>query len=260
MAYLCIGKYAKTPYYVESFFLNIYSAEELCYYLYENAYLLDEEIMESRLCDFIENELGLTELARKLSGLIRAGASLCAFVSTILEDCYYCSREELKKIETSLRTNSELGIVEKRKARGDYLLSVEKYVLAIEEYNLAIHNTDKEYTKEFLARIYYNLAVAYSKLFLFEIAARYFEKSYQFSPEEDTQKSYLMAKKLSASGKENMDMEEEQDFPESESADFRMYVNARNAKQEGKISQYYEILNQLITKWKQEYRKSTSVE
>lgn len=260
MAYLCIGKYAKTPYNIDNFFLNIYSAEELCYYLYENAYLLDEEIMNGRLCDFVENELELTELGRKLSGLIRAGASLCAFVSTILEDCYYCSREELKKIESSLRTNSELGIVEKRKARGDYLLGVDKYVLAIEEYNLAIYNADKESAKEFLAKTYHNLAVAYSKLFLFEIAARYFGESYQILQDEDTYASYVMAKKMSASGKENDEAEDEQSFYEDMPADYKIYVNAQNAKQEGKISEHYEILNQLITKWKQEYRKSTSIE
>ena len=38
---LCQVKRAKNPYYISNISTNIYSIEELCYYLYHNIYLLD---------------------------------------------------------------------------------------------------------------------------------------------------------------------------------------------------------------------------
>ena len=52
--------------YIENISTNIYSIEELCYYLYHNIYLLDETIINEHLCDWIKNELGLLKLYQKL--------------------------------------------------------------------------------------------------------------------------------------------------------------------------------------------------
>ena len=43
---LCQVKRAKNPYYISNISTNIYSIEELCYYLYHNIYLLDETIIK----------------------------------------------------------------------------------------------------------------------------------------------------------------------------------------------------------------------
>lgn len=40
------GRYAGKPYFVEKFYINLYSIEELCYLLVEKAQMLDEEIMQ----------------------------------------------------------------------------------------------------------------------------------------------------------------------------------------------------------------------
>ena len=46
---LCQVKRAKNPYYISNISTNIYSIEELCYYLYHNIYLLDETIINEQL-------------------------------------------------------------------------------------------------------------------------------------------------------------------------------------------------------------------
>ncbi len=38
---LCQVKKAEKPFYIENISTNIYSIEELCYYLYNNLYLVD---------------------------------------------------------------------------------------------------------------------------------------------------------------------------------------------------------------------------
>lgn len=37
---LCLGRYARNPYFVERAYVNVYSVEELCYCLIRNAYLI----------------------------------------------------------------------------------------------------------------------------------------------------------------------------------------------------------------------------
>ena len=42
---VCEGTLAKTPYFVSEDGINLYSIEELCYYLMTNAYLLDDSVV-----------------------------------------------------------------------------------------------------------------------------------------------------------------------------------------------------------------------
>ena len=63
---LCQVKRASLPFYVENISKNIYSIEELCYYFYKNIYLIDESIINERLCNWLKDELGLSKLYEKL--------------------------------------------------------------------------------------------------------------------------------------------------------------------------------------------------
>lgn len=63
---LCLLPQAKKPYYIENIRTNIYSLEELCFYLYNNACLIDETLMNERLLDWLRDELGLKKLYRQL--------------------------------------------------------------------------------------------------------------------------------------------------------------------------------------------------
>ena len=45
---LCLLPQAKKPYYIENIRMNIYSLEELCFYLYNNACLIDESLLNER--------------------------------------------------------------------------------------------------------------------------------------------------------------------------------------------------------------------
>ena len=54
---LCKTPMASVPYYIKNVGTNIYSIEELCYYLYQNLYLVDESLMNVGLCKWIGREL-----------------------------------------------------------------------------------------------------------------------------------------------------------------------------------------------------------
>ena len=63
---LCQTKKAERPYFIENISTNIYSIEELCYYLYHNLYLIDASVINEELCMWIQQELELPKLATKL--------------------------------------------------------------------------------------------------------------------------------------------------------------------------------------------------
>ena len=63
---LCLLPQAKKPYYIENIRINNYSLEELCFYLYNNACLIDESLLNERLLDWLRDELVLTRLYLQL--------------------------------------------------------------------------------------------------------------------------------------------------------------------------------------------------
>ena len=56
--HLCQVKKARHPYFIESISTNIFTIEELCFYLEKNIYLLDQTIINEKLLDWISGRAG----------------------------------------------------------------------------------------------------------------------------------------------------------------------------------------------------------
>ena len=67
---LCHKKKAKHPYEISRIHMRIYTIEELCYYFCNNLYLVDYTIINRQLCDWLEEELELYDLADELRGIL----------------------------------------------------------------------------------------------------------------------------------------------------------------------------------------------
>lgn len=48
---ICRDELVKNPYYIESMGIRLYSMEELAFFLYENIYLVDRQMLGERLWD-----------------------------------------------------------------------------------------------------------------------------------------------------------------------------------------------------------------
>ena len=86
---LCQVKRASLPFYVENISKNIYSIEELCYYFYKNIYLIDESIINERLCNWLKDELGLSKLYEKLYRILEKEEGTSAFILAIFREIHY---------------------------------------------------------------------------------------------------------------------------------------------------------------------------
>ena len=77
---LCTKK-SDVPYRIKESDINIYSIEELAYYLYNNAYFTDNDFFSEDLIQYIEEKLGLKHIAEKLR---TAQSQNLGFVADIL--------------------------------------------------------------------------------------------------------------------------------------------------------------------------------
>jgi len=194
----CVGKYAENPLYVDKVYANVYSIEELCYVYYENAFLLDRDIVDKKTAVWIEKEAGLPDLARDLYGLVNANASAAAFVGTILTYVGYYSKDEIAKTESILRLNVSMNAFEKLKAKADFLVENKHYVLGIGEYMKLLEILPEE-EEELRSRIYNNLGITYMKLYLYDSAEKCFLASYAATNNETAYRHYLTVKRMSLS-------------------------------------------------------------
>ncbi|HOO27634.1 MAG TPA: tetratricopeptide repeat protein [Lachnospiraceae bacterium] len=273
---LCMGLLSTTPYYIVGLGINIYSIEELCFCLVQNAYILDRDLMDEKLCVFLEKQLKMTELSEKLKKLIDEEKSLGEFVTTILDEVFYCDEEEIKHVKQVLVDNASLGFAQKRKARGDNLLKAKKYTLAIDEYQYVLQCIKKEEEPELYAAILHNTGVAYAQLFLFEKAAGYYQEAVEMAGSRESLIQYLMAVRMTMRREQYERMLLRYGYEDAVVKEAEERMNTyRNAKPEssyaksleqirelqsnGKVSAYYCRIDDTLNIWKQEYRKNMIV-
>lgn len=189
---LCHKKRAKRPYEISRVHMRIYTIEELCYYICNNLYLIDHMIMNRRLCDWLQDELELGDMAEALRKELDQNASLSEFVLTILKGSVIYAPLEITKIQNLLEQLQNQKDVEKAKYKADTLLKAGEYASAILVYQSVINREwDDSVDKTFYGRIYACLGTAYGSLFLYEEAAAMYREAYHICEEPDMLKAYL---------------------------------------------------------------------
>lgn len=190
---LCQTKKAQNPYFIENISVNIYSIEELCYYLYHNLYLVDQTIMNEELCTWIAEELDLAKLAMKLRAKTDS-SNIEDFLYPIFKEINYLAYEELRAFHNKIaRLNKESELL-RQKRKGDSLVENGMYVNAIRVYQQILDRKGLQKEREgFWADVLYNLGCAYTYLFQMEKAMECFWAAYQEKNSPKLLKAYLLA-------------------------------------------------------------------
>ena len=190
--HLCQVKKARHPYFIESISTNIFTIEELCFYLEKNIYLLDQTIINEKLLDWIRDELGLVRLYRKLYEQLENGETIGNFILPIFKEIGYLSHDEFRELQEKIRTIEIQPEDLRRKMKADYLVEYRMYNNAIQEYATLLKNRNPgKMGVQFYAAVYANLASAYARLFLFEEAADCLWKSYETVRSNEIYRRYL---------------------------------------------------------------------
>lgn len=195
------GKYAEKPYFIDKFYTNLYSVEELCYLLVEKAEMLDPEIMQRDLVQWLDEQCGLNQLAHALYSLLNQNGSTAAFVGIILEYVSLYPADVIARTEEIIRGNEGLNPWERWKSKADYLLQNRRYYGALKQY-YALLTQLPETDKILRARIWHNMGVAYARLFMFMQAAQWFLKAYEADGAAESLALYLASVRMYSEDKE----------------------------------------------------------
>ena len=242
---ICNEPIAALPYYIEGISWNVYSLEELCYYVENNTYLLEKDFMNEELCTWIGKEVKNLKLAERLRDIMRMDGRLSEFVLALLVECGYCPRENIKEIVQIVCEMEEKSDFECNKVRADRLMEKEKYISSIYEYKRLLDSNEAgEQSKELIGNIWHNLGTAYARLFLFQEAMHCYDKAYNLNGNPASQEAIQMAGRcLTHEMKvENMEF--------SEKLDAIAALNTREHR-----SQYHKEISNVIFNWKEEYRR-----
>ncbi|MDY5703471.1 MAG: hypothetical protein SPK77_00755 [Lachnospiraceae bacterium] len=191
---LCRGPITATPYYIEEKALNVYSLEELSYYIYNNLYLINPGFMNNDLIHWIGNELGEKKLAAELMELLAENVPVHIFIGHILDSCGYLTGPEIKTVMKEAQTLQNKTEAECRKIRGDHLLMNDRITDALYEYDSILRDKEVLHLPIGLeGDIYHNLATCYMRLFFFNEAITSYRSAYERNHRKATLRALLEA-------------------------------------------------------------------
>lgn len=273
----CHESIAALPYYVEGIGMNLYSMEELSYYIMSNTFLLDHSFMCEELCTWVEKQMGLYKLAEQLRDIMRGNGLLSDFVLAILKQNGYCTMKEMQDIVFTIRQMEEKSDFECNKIRADQLMEKKKYLAGIYEYRRLLDSPDaKEASALLRGNIWHNLGTAYARLFLFEEAGKCYEEAYKFNESRESLRECLLCFKCMHDETGFIRKAMEQNIDEMGMQEIRNELSiASRSEQLEQFENHLEDLAQanegstknqakteiadIIFQWKEEYRRSCRV-
>lgn len=274
---LCNQQIAAMPYYIEGISVNLYSMEELCYYIANNTYLLEREFMCEDLCTWIEKELKMVELSDRLRDCLTVNGALSDFVSEILRSCAYCTKEQIENICSLIREMEEKSDFECNKIRADRLMEREKYLSSIYEYKRLLDSEDaKTENPIIVGNIWHNLGTAYARLFLFQEAISCYQKAYEKNGKEESLREELFAYRCLHDEAGFIKLARENQLDDKAMQEIRSELTATSRSEEvlefessleeiakllenGNRTEFQSKISAMIYKWKEDYRKISRV-
>lgn len=269
----CSSPLALTPYHFRLTDTYVYSMEEVCYYIWHNIYMIQEEVFDREFVMWIEKELHMEETSHKLACLIQDHKNLKDIVVTICCSCDYYDEEEINALIRLMDEIEQMPAYARKKHKGDTYLACHSYEKALEEYEKVFESDEVLHAeKEAYGSIFHNMGVAYSNLAEFRKAAEYFLKAYEQNKKDASLSQGLFALRLSkdvegykkalvdfdVSPEKQLQWEKEYTQVISQSSQCREALKIeklRNVMKSGNVAEYYDKVHKYVLDWKNEYRK-----
>lgn len=264
----CKTPIAATPYYIEEVSLNVYSLEELSYFILNNVYLLSSKFMSTELCNWIGRELKLPNLSKELHQMVQNNSPLHIFVGHILSANGFASNKEIKDALAIISTFENKSEAERRKLRADRLMAGGKLVDAIYEYEtLLSEEVSSTMPRTVEGDVYHNLGCAFAKLFFFEEACRSFDEGYKRNQKKQTLYQLLYSARCAKDKASFDEYVNKYQVPRADVEEVLQIVSRATVKEDivgfdssindmlygGNGQEASETINNVIQNWKNEY-------
>lgn len=265
---LCNQMLAAFPFYIDQAAINVYSLEELSYYIEHNMYLLDAGFMNEELCSWVDRELGLAQTAEKLREIYQRGGGLAEFVTVLLRESGYCSPEQIRQITVNLTELEHKSEYECGKMRADRYAENRRYVNAIYEYRKLLDRKDGQ-DDELVGNVWHNLGNAYVGLFMFEEAISCFMNAYGYNLNPESLRECLYACRCARDNNRIQRIAAAKDISEEQLDEIMNDITGMSRMEE--IRQFEEQLEEwmaagkeqeilkIVDEWKDTYRKNCRI-
>ena len=168
------------PYNIAAVDVNVYSLEEINYFLYNHMNLVYREFFCDSLFDYIENELGEDQIAEGLRTLHRNDASVRDMIMYVLKASGYYSADDLGAVADLLLNINNLSRNERMLIEAESMMKQKRYGTALHIYLdiLGTRDPDNHSNDMFYARIAFSTGVVYAKMFKCRNANTFFSMAY----------------------------------------------------------------------------------
>lgn len=270
---LCIGKGGNRGFTFPGSSIELYSIEELCYYVFNYIDTMSKNDFDEALAEWLYEQPKLKKTAGKVEHLIHNQNSLKDIVVTLLCACDYYKEAEIRGLITVIDQLENMSYYEKCRQKCNRFLEHAKYKEA-EHFILEVIKSEaaKELSTEEYGNLLHNLAVIHIHTASYTEAAKEFRDGYERNHNKETLSQYLTALLLSEQNvlyeKELQRLEVgeeiaqsvckklEQTMKEAESnSEYGQLQRIAFMKSKGQIGQYYDAVSDLIEKWKTEYKE-----
>jgi hypothetical protein len=273
---ICNGKQTTNPYYLKITNTNVYSIEELCYYIYNFIEIINEDMFTESLIIWISEELELDNRANKLRELVKENAGLKDYIVCVLCSSDFYTEMEIKQLLHTLDELIKLAPMDKKIKKADNYLRYRQFTEAATEYENILNGKDSStLTNIQKGNLLHNLGIVQLNTFGVTMATRTFKEAYDCNGDIESLKHYLYTLLLSKQDEtlkqevlkygikdelsEDLRQKIEQAYSDSEDANEYSYIkNLLEYRWSGKMSQFYGLAKNFISDIKKEYRQENS--
>ena len=176
---ICREKTAETPFVFLNTKVEIYTYEELCFYIYNNTVLISKSTLSEKLFSWIRDELGMTQLAERLFALSNKVSFAQDMLVEILNAGDYYTPEEIKEYVEAWQKYKKLPRLKRYKLKADAYMLARRFIRAATIYDDIIDNEKEIQDKVFLANVYHNRGVAAANNMDTDDARKFFLRAYE---------------------------------------------------------------------------------
>lgn len=192
---LCRVRAAEHPFFIESTAVNVWTIEELCYFMYRNPELIDGTLAGLPLTRWVAEELALPKTALGMEQALKTDAGIAAFALPLFQASGYLTDGEIRTFCQAVETLVTRPVPERLKRKADALVRNRRYGKAGEIY-LQASEACGQRDKVLQAEIWHNSGVAAMQMLEYEKACSSFEKAYRLDADRRHLEVYLLALRI----------------------------------------------------------------
>ena len=116
---LCSSVIAKNPYCFPMTKTKVYSIEEVCYYIRNNIYMMQEEVFDRGFADWIRGELGMVLEEQAIINILKVNPA------TNQEEIAKQINKSVRTVKTYMAEMQEKGLIERKngKKNGEWVVN-----------------------------------------------------------------------------------------------------------------------------------------